>query len=255
VNTLRVEQPADWIGMDLLWVDVTRYACSALTLTTGQLVYRLLLIVAVIVYGSLYPWHFAPQNQNPFLALLHSWPETWDIFATRDAILNISVYFPLGVAAFLAMSKKLSRSAAGTAALVAGLILSVTLEVFQVYVPGRVSSIFDVLCNFIGTAAGVLATLRFQSALEELDLRSSRRFEPSAVVLLACWGVYHFFPFLPMISLERLRFELRLLAHPCDSRYCCCTASAYLSGIWAGAAEWFVVALSLEALQIGRAHV
>ena len=40
--------------------------------------YRLLLLViALIVYGSLYPWHFDfdRSGANPLWVLLHAWPQ------------------------------------------------------------------------------------------------------------------------------------------------------------------------------------
>ena len=66
--------------------------------------YRLLLlIVALIVYGSLYPWHFAASDVNPIAVLLHSWPQRWGLFTAKDVALNVAVYVPLGICAFLAM--------------------------------------------------------------------------------------------------------------------------------------------------------
>jgi hypothetical protein len=65
----------------------------------------LLLVVALIVYGSLYPFAFDFHHAaNPLTVLLHSWPEGFDRFVLRDAVINLLLYAPLGVAAFLALA-------------------------------------------------------------------------------------------------------------------------------------------------------
>ena len=57
--------------------------------------YRLLLLViALIVYGSLYPWHFDFEGSgaNPLWVLLHAWPRGIDRFVLRDAVINLLLY-------------------------------------------------------------------------------------------------------------------------------------------------------------------
>ena len=51
---------------------------------------RLLLVVAFIVYGSLYPFHFdfGRTAANPLTVLLHAWPAKIDRFAWRDACMR-----------------------------------------------------------------------------------------------------------------------------------------------------------------------
>jgi len=86
-------------------------------------VYRLLLLViALIVYGSLYPWHldFDRSGANPLWVVLHAWPHGIDRFVLRDAAINLALYFPLGMAAFLAAARRHGRWVAfGAAPLIA----------------------------------------------------------------------------------------------------------------------------------------
>src|SRR6266550_2912993 len=62
--------------------------------------YRLLFLwVALIVYGSLFPWHFDLHRlqDHSLTALLQSWPPSLNRFVVRDMFVNIVLYVPLGV--------------------------------------------------------------------------------------------------------------------------------------------------------------
>jgi VanZ family protein len=205
-------------------------------------VYRLLLLaIALIVYGSLYPWHFDfdRSGANPLWVLLHAWPQGIDRWVLRDAAINLLLYFPLGMAAFLAAARRHGRFVAFHAALLIALGLSASMEMLQIYDPGRVCSLFDVVCNATGAAAGAMAALVFQPKLESLARRKTGRHGPAGLLLAACWASYQLYPFFPEISQTRLRASLRLLAG---------TASLSAVEVWANAAEWLAAALVLEAV-------
>jgi len=205
-------------------------------------VYRLLLLViALIVYVSLFPWQFDFAGEGPsqpFLVLLRSWPEQWGPQALNDAAINLVFYFPLGLVAFLSAARCRAPAAQG-AALGAGLVLSISMELLQVYVPGRVTSSFDVLCNFVGTAAGALVAWRYQPAFEALVGRRYRQFVSSGALLLACWTGYQLWPFFPKIDVGRLPYEVWFLFHP---------QSLLVTDVWANMAEWFVVTVAIQSL-------
>ncbi len=121
--------------------------------------YRLLLLaIALIVYGSLYPWHFDfnRSGANPLWVLLHARPRGIDLFVLRDAAINLLLYFPLGVAALLAAARRHGRLVAFDAGLLIALGLSASMEMLQIYDPGRTCSLFDVLCNVSGAALALL---------------------------------------------------------------------------------------------------
>lgn len=207
--------------------------------------YRLLLLlIALIVYGSLYPWHFdfAGSGANPLWVLLHAWPRGIDRFALRDAAINLLLYFPLGMAAFLAAARRHGRLVAFHAALLIALGLSASMEMLQIYDPGRTCSFFDVCCNVSGAAAGALAALVFRPELESLARRKPGRHGAAALLLAACWASYQLYPFFPLLSQTKLRASLKLLAD---------TASFSAVEVWANTAEWLAAALVLEAL-LGR---
>jgi hypothetical protein len=82
--------------------------------------YRILLIViALIVYGSLYPWDFHSSQLavSPLWVLIHSWPTRMDRFLVRDIAVNLLLYMPVGVFGFLALRQNFRTAFAVTVTL------------------------------------------------------------------------------------------------------------------------------------------
>ena len=203
--------------------------------------YRLLLLViALIVYGSLYPWHFDfdSSGANPLWVLAHAWPRGIDRWVLRDAAINLLLYFPLGMSAFLAAARRHGRLAAFAAALLIALGLSASMEMLQIYDAGRTCSLFDVVCNVSGAAAGALAALVLRSKLESLARRKPGWHSPAALLLAAGWASYQLYPFFPLLSQTKLRASLKVLAD---------IASFSAVEVWASAAGWMAAALAMEA--------
>ena len=71
--------------------------------------------------------------------------------ATSDVLLNIILFVPLGAAVALHV-RSLPRCALSAA------LLSATIELAQLYIPGRDSSLGDVLSNSLGGTLGALLT-------------------------------------------------------------------------------------------------
>jgi len=199
----------------------------------------LLLVVAIVVYGSLYPWHFTFAGRpEPVSLLLHSWPAVWDRFVLRDVVINVLLYMPLGAVACLAWLPRFPRAAAA-AATAFGFALSLSMELLQNYVPGRVTSLSDLATNTLGAAAGALLALVFAPEIVPPLYSQARRASQGAALLVACWGAYQLYPFFPIFSSTRLEHVLHTLI-----------ATRTLSPVatWAAAAEWFAAALALEAV-------
>ena len=119
-------------------------------------------VILLIVYGSLYPWTFVarPLFASPFYLLLHSWE--YDPLSRRywaDIPVNIAIYIPLGMAGFLALRRYRSRLAAIAGPVALGAILSASIEMIQLYVPGRHCSTLDLTMNILGSALGVVLGL------------------------------------------------------------------------------------------------
>jgi VanZ family protein len=204
----------------------------------------LLLVIGVIVYGSLYPWHFTFAGRpEPVSVLLHSWPHVWDRFVLRDVVLNVVLYMPLGAVACLAFLPRFPRAAAAAATAI-GFVLSLSMELLQNYVPGRVTSLSDLTTNTLGAAVGAFLALVLAPEIIPPLYSRMRRASPGAVLLLACWGAYQLYPYFPILSSTRLRQVFHALI---------VTRTISPVAIWDAAAEWFAAALALEAV-FGRLY-
>jgi len=120
--------------------------------------------------------------------------------------------------------------------------LSASMEMLQVYVPGRTCSLLDVVCNVTGAAAGAMAAAAWLAG--PADRHSRREWaietkrETGAVVLLACWAGFQWYPFFPALNRTRLHAALGVLfqAHRFQ-----------LVEIFASGAEWLAAAVLLGA--------
>lgn len=201
----------------------------------------LLLAVAILIYGSLFPWHFAFTSAagNPIQVLMHGWPAAWTLFVLRDIILNFVIYLPLGLTAFLALRRRASRSFAALIAIALGYLLSVSMELLQVYVPGRDPSLLDVLMNTLGAAAGAGFALCFEGGIRRLVERRMGQFRAAAIFLLLLWAVGELYPLIPELTRSHLSQGLLLLVrNPAFS----------VVETWATIAEWLAVGCAIDAL-------
>jgi VanZ family protein len=201
----------------------------------------LLLIAGLLAYGSLYPFHFEFTSTagNPLVVLLHGWPAVWTRNILRDLVLNVVIYTPLGFAAAFTFRRAQSRQIAAAAAVACGFFLSVSMELLQVYIPGRDSSLTDLATNTIGAASGAAFALYFEATLRRIGRQRQSRFRTSALLLLVCWTVTQLYPFFPEIGFTHMRQVWAvMLRNPGFSPV----------ETWANCAEWFAAALALDAV-------
>ncbi|AMN48451.1 hypothetical protein ACG33_15360 [Steroidobacter denitrificans] len=180
---------------------------------------RLLIVIVVvtlILYGSLYPFNFKPGAIEG--GLLQALRElNWARAGRDDRISNVLLYLPLGFCLFLWLHSHFGRHASILIAVLAGTTLSLSIEIVQVYVPGRVSSLTDLTLNAAGTVLGaaggliwsLLSRLMHQSAHVEKSAA-----DPGAVVLILFWLTSRFVPFVPQLNLEKLKTALQPLFDP-----------------------------------------
>lgn len=156
-----------------------------------------LLFAGLVVYASLYPftgWRF--QGVAPLAFLLAPLPQYWTGF---DVVANLLGYAPLGFLLALALMRSGFPRLAWPVAVLAGLLLSLLVEMLQNLLPMRVPSNLDVALN---TAGGVLGASTAW-ALERLGgLRRWSQFRAywfvpgagASLVLLALWPLALLYP-------------------------------------------------------------
>jgi VanZ family protein len=204
----------------------------------------LLLIVALIVYGSLYPWNFQwyALPGNPLALVFGSWPHYANRYLFRDLAVNMVLYVPLGLFGFLALGHRRSRALRSAIALGLALVLSTGIEVLQLFDAGRYSSGFDVLCNVAGAAVGAGLAIALDGSMSRA-LAGSRwlaRLRVSGpLLLLSCWIAYQLFPLMPELSRTRLHHKISLLVS---------TGSFPLTEFLLWFACWMAAARLLESL-------
>lgn len=159
----------------------------------------LLTYLLLIVYASWYPfsgWH--NQGLSPFLFLgTVAMPRYWTMF---DAVTNVIGYIPLGTLCVYALYPRVRGGWALLLTVLAGALVSGTMEAVQTFLPTRVSSNLDFYTNALGCAAGgVLGVLSVRRLLDHSALQRLRQswFAPHAsqgLVLLALWPVAQIYP-------------------------------------------------------------
>jgi glycopeptide antibiotics resistance protein len=163
----------------------------------------LIFTVLLLLYVSLYPWHFAYTPGHSFLLPL-------DFSDKKDIFLNAWVYVPLGALAYWSFPEW--GAMRWPLALAIGAWLSVAVEMIQYYLPFRVSSQTDILANVIGTVGGAVlaAQLKNPSRLLRWTPITSRE-----TFLLSCWWGYLVLPMVPVHGFYSLRMNVKdLLASP-----------------------------------------
>ncbi len=193
-------------------------------------------IFLIIVYGSLYPFHFRanPDSRGPAQSLLATWR---DPPGRGDFAANILLYFPLGLF-LIQIARRTPLALRIAVAILSGIALSICIELLQFYDEGRVSSMTDVYANTVGVAAGAAAgAVLFRTPLRfRLRTVASR---PFVIILLVSWFGYRWFPFVPVIDLHKYWTAIKPLV-----------ISPTLSplDLYRHTVIWLAVALLIEAL-------
>lgn len=204
----------------------------------------LVIVVALILYGSLYPWEFHARHlgASPLWILLHAWPRVFDRFIVWDVAVNIALYLPLGIFGFLAMSARVSQTARVFTPLALALALSSCVEMVQLFDDSRICSASDVASDVAGAGLGIALGALYRGRLQRIlaGQAAASLLQPSgAVLLLSCWLGYQIFPIFP--SWGRTNLVRRL------------TALGPVSAVspidtFVVFAEWLAVACLLESL-------
>jgi VanZ family protein len=171
----------------------------------------------LVVFGSLYPWSGwtppAAGHWEKFLAV--SLPQA----STADMVTNFLVYMPWGLLFMLSLGQRYRVFFAVGLTVLSGALLSVSLEYLQLYLPGRVASLLDIVLNLAGTLGGALLATglrRETPAGQRLFGLRQRYVQPGAlgnlgVLVLVLWMLSQLMPLVPSLDLANLRQGLKPL--------------------------------------------
>lgn len=122
---------------------------------------RILLAVYAVLtaYATLYPMEgWRDPGISAFAYLSAPWPR----YVTRfDVVVNVLGYVPFGFLAVAALHPRVRGVPAFAVATAAALVLTLGLEALQSYLPARIASNLDALCNLAGAAIGAALAARF----------------------------------------------------------------------------------------------
>ena len=180
---------------------------------SGQVVLFITVAVALI-YGTLFPlsgW------QMPVESIWAQFVTKNDRIGFGDFVTNLIVYIPFGFAFAMMLSKRSSGLLRIIAATGAGFLFSLSLEVCQGLLPGRVSSLYDLLLNTIGAALGAVAALSLTPNNSLGRIVHKLRVDyvkpgvlPSLGIVIAClWMSAHLVPFVPSLDIGNLKQGLK----------------------------------------------
>jgi VanZ family protein len=177
--------------------------------------YVLVAYLLLVVYASLYPFTgWRDQGVSPEAFLFAPMPRYFTIF---DVVANLAGYFPLGFLLVLAFNFPQRPLLAIALAAFAACALSLALEALQAYLPSRVASNLDVICNTAGALCGAIAGARAAPVLLSPRSRMLRGewFAPGphtdlGLVLLGLWLLTQANPALLLFGNGDLRTDLNL---------------------------------------------
>ncbi|HSC06432.1 MAG TPA: VanZ family protein [Steroidobacteraceae bacterium] len=168
----------------------------------------------LILYGSLFPFQFAALGEHGFAALLTSL--RFQPTSRGDLVANLLLYIPFGLCLVLAWPAQWRRLTALIATLIVGTLLSLAVELLQVYAPARVSSLTDVIINAVGTLAGGLIALVYLELGTTLRIPGvvSGRPDPVPLGVLLLWLAFRLAPFVPTIDWQKYKDAIKPLLDP-----------------------------------------
>lgn len=169
-----------------------------------------LLCLLLITHGSAYPWHFAWPARGVAAAWHDLLANTALWSGLGDVVGNVALFVPLGVLAWLDLSRAVPR-ARSRLAVVAGLgiLFALLLQWVQFFVPERVPQLSDVVWNALGLFIGVaLVSLIGGAAARAMPAREGRG---AAMALVACWLVAEWWPLVPTIDWQHVKDALKPL--------------------------------------------
>lgn len=181
----------------------------------GIVVGLLLGTLALIVYGSLYPFDLSAETSN--LSIADALAQlSWARAGRGDRVANVLLYAPLGFCLILWLNGRVRRTVGIVATLFIGVTLSLSIEISQVFIDQRVPSWWDVVLNAAGTVIGAIAGVTWHELggrMRSDRVEGDRRDFTAAVVLLF-WLAWRLAPFTLEFSLSKLKATFMPLGDP-----------------------------------------
>ena len=162
--------------------------------------------ILLLAYASLYP--FAPLRPPGPDAVSSAFASSLRYVSAFDVTVNVLAYVPLGVLACRYFRRDGGDVGPAIAKAIAfGTAFSFSMETAQLFIPGRISSIYDTLANAAGTALGALAYAEPFHSMATKPLGEKRdayvvpgNWGDAGLVLVGVWLIAQLNPALPFFG-------------------------------------------------------
>jgi VanZ family protein len=165
--------------------------------------------VLLILYGSLFPFEFAPRADLRLSELAASL--AFQHASRGDVVANLLLYVPLGLCMAIALPQRWSGAAKIVLTVATGVLLSIAVELVQTMEAARVASLTDVLLNAAGTALGAAAALLYVALGTHVRVPGLLESRPAPVPLglILLWLCYRLAPFVPTLDWQKFKDSLK----------------------------------------------
>jgi len=197
-----------------------------------------LVVLAGIVYVSLYPFHWRPVHLagGPF----HQFALSWDRWpeSRGDFFANVLLYLPWGVFCVRSIARAKPAWLRVLLAAAFGAALSVIMEISQFYVAERYTDMRDVYSNTLGALLGAIGGLTL-GGTSRINILRDLKIEPFPALLLGAFIAARLYPFVPMIDAHKYLAAVRPLLN---------TVALSKADIFLAAVTWLVICYLAETL-------
>jgi glycopeptide antibiotics resistance protein len=167
----------------------------------------LALITLLIVYGSLYPFDFRFDLAWPEASIKHALFDYRGFFRFSDLFGNIALFFPYGLAGAIAAKERKVRL---TVILLTGLLVSASVQAFQLYLPSRDPALSDVFWNAFGILLGVSAAAIPRLWPDRAAVQWRSWLSPEGA-LVGSWLCAKLIPFVPSLDVGIVWQNIKLV--------------------------------------------
>lgn len=167
--------------------------------------YKYLGIIALLIsYGSLYPFSFSAAAPGAIARLFSA----LDLFGSLGDLLgNVGLFMPWGLVGILTIAPRSGVRVALINTVIIGFVISLGLQIAQIWVPARSAGLNDVVWNMVGCALGVgLGHLVLTRRYKFLGLSTSQQIAGS---MLAAWIAIEWLPLVPSIDFQLVKNHLK----------------------------------------------
>lgn len=164
-----------------------------------------LALACLVAYGSLYPFQFHSPDVS-LKQLLSDFLTQWHSDGRlADLIGNIALFLPLGVLTASGPRRARGDRLSALLWILAWGVFAASLQVAQLWLPGRIAALSDVFWNLVGVAIGMLAARWFRGFQIHFPV------QPTVALLLVVWLLAEGAPLVPALGWQEFKDSLKPL--------------------------------------------